>query len=412
MASSEFLHSRSREDGLDGQIDLIESALSRSARSLKFPNALEGDFLAAFADKRLTLITLAAFAAVLLFGSLIAADWWVTPDILMLGAALRMLMFPALVLPCLLLLRWWRQPWLNEWGVAAASLLALALHAVPAVLSHHPLAVLRLVEINLIVVFTCAVARFWPAALTCAGAVLTHAGMALLLDDASGVLKLCLSVLLGASLVFALYATFTLERDERIAYLMARREALLDQALQLEHDRMALLATQDALTGVANRRSFEAYFDDSLKRACEQGLWLSVLMIDVDHFKQYNDHHGHQAGDRCLQSVAQVVGACLRRPVDMLARLGGEEFAVIMPDADQAAASLVAERIRHAVQSQNLLHLGATAAPVVTISLGVCAELVGLQTQAACMLQRADQALYQSKAQGRNRVSMLDAVSS
>jgi diguanylate cyclase (GGDEF)-like protein len=124
----------------------------------------------------------------------------------------------------------------------------------------------------------------------------------------------------------------------------------------------------------------------------------------VDHFKRYNDHHGHQAGDRCLQSVARALTSCSRRAGDLVARMGGEEFLLIMVDVDQRTAMSVAQRVRDVVRGLAVPHGAPGCGPVVTVSVGVATVRPGLSTQLSDSLKQADEALYAAKGSGRNRV--------
>jgi diguanylate cyclase (GGDEF)-like protein len=394
--------------GLDTQLDQIERASSRLFPWLRFPPDVERTFQAAAQAKRLRLITATHAIGMVLYTGLLISDALLTPDVLELGLILRLLVFPALILTGLGLLHRWRSPAIHEWAVAVAGMVAMTLHAMSLMLTDSPMAMLRVVETNLLVIFTCTVARFWPAVTACAFAMCLHGLEMWILPDATGVLKFCLSILLLASVVFTLYANYRMELDERLAYLLTQRENLLDEALYIEHDRMARLATEDALTGVANRRSFEQYLQDSAVRAQTQGLWLSLIMVDIDHFKRYNDLHGHQAGDRCLKAVAGAMAASMRRPVDLVARLGGEEFAVVMPEADPVAARAAAERVRQAVQALSLSHPASSTSTVVTISVGVTSgqvlSQVDGQSLSTDLVLQADEALYRAKERGRNRV--------
>ena len=389
---------------LDAQLALIDQVIARRHLSLGFPGLLERQFAQDAHAKRLTMITVAGVAAVVLFVGMLLPDWLMTPEILSLGLLLRLLVFPVVVLSGLVLLHRWRNPVLNEWSVALAGLFAMVLDTIPLVVSGTQMAFLRSVEINLVVVFTCALARFGPAVVVAVGAVVTHGVTRWLVSDETGVLGPAISLLLLSSLVFTLYASYHLERNERMAFLMGLREHMLDQALQEEHDRMASLATTDALTGVANRRSFEQYLEETLAHAKVQQRWVTLVMVDIDHFKRYNDHYGHQPGDVCLKAVAEAIGQCLRRPIDMVSRLGGEEFAVVMPDLGPDAARAAADRIRRAVQMLGMHHVASTSAPVVTVSVGVASCAPHESCTMEDLLGRADEALYRAKHGGRNRV--------
>ncbi|RZI54393.1 MAG: diguanylate cyclase [Pseudomonas sp.] len=176
--------------------------------------------------------------------------------------------------------------------------------------------------------------------------------------------------------------------------------------------RLAQLASHDGLTGLANRR----YFDEMLERAwaesCRSGQPVSLVMIDVDHFKRYNDTYGHPQGDLCLQRVAQALQSTARRPMDFVARYGGEEMAIVLPNTDLAGALIVAELAREAVQNMQLPH---AASPLshVTVSLGIATHgprFAKMDVQE--LIEDADRNLYRAKNAGRNMVMSYEAQAS
>ena len=179
----------------------------------------------------------------------------------------------------------------------------------------------------------------------------------------------------------------------------------LDQArLNLEGMNKALerLALEDDLTGLANRRQFDLSLHEEFSRAMRNGDSLGLVMVDVDHFKQYNDIYGHLAGDQCLRKIGRVIKAQQTRPGDVMARYGGEEVTILLPGADEAGAMAVAERVRVAVRQLGLLHEG-NAAGIVTISAGVSAFVPIRDVDASDKLLRAaDKALYLAKSEGRD----------
>lgn len=163
------------------------------------------------------------------------------------------------------------------------------------------------------------------------------------------------------------------------------------------------LATSDGLTGIANRRSFDEKIDLEWSRAQRQTGPLSLIMVDVDYFKRYNDHYGHQGGDECLKAVSAILQGQALRAADMTARYGGEEFAVILPNTDLEGARKVAERIRSETEALALPHANSDVAPWVTLSLGVACLTPTLGSQSRALIALADQALYLAKESGRNR---------
>ncbi|MEQ9330146.1 PleD family two-component system response regulator [Thalassobaculum sp.] len=175
--------------------------------------------------------------------------------------------------------------------------------------------------------------------------------------------------------------------------------------LKRHRDHLAELAYLDGLTGVANRRRFDEYAELEWRRARRHGRPVSVLMVDVDQFKHFNDHYGHQAGDACLQKVAAVLGGLVNRPADLLARYGGEEFVCVLPETPAEGARVLAERMRAAVEGLGIAHDGAGAAGCVTISIGVATAVVDASSTLEDTLARADAQLYRAKSAGRNRVS-------
>jgi diguanylate cyclase (GGDEF)-like protein len=175
--------------------------------------------------------------------------------------------------------------------------------------------------------------------------------------------------------------------------------------LKQQADLLESLALLDALTHIANRRRFDETLITEWKRAKRDETPLSLIMMDIDYFKQYNDHYGHGAGDDCLQKSATALAKCLDRPGDFVARFGGEEFVVILPNTDQKSALYIAERLRNCIENLGLHHGYSEAESVVTISVGVATQL-SIQDyflpQILC--DAADNALYLAKESGRNRV--------
>lgn len=165
------------------------------------------------------------------------------------------------------------------------------------------------------------------------------------------------------------------------------------------------ISVTDALTGLYNRRYFDQCLETESKRAMRDKLPLSLIMLDADHFKQFNDHYGHQAGDNCLQLVAKALQSSVQRGTDIAARYGGEEFAAILSNTDNEGAMVLAERIRQAVVALNIPHEQSSVAPHVTISLGVATSIPTKPLPAEVLLKAADQALYCAKDEGRDRIA-------
>lgn len=180
------------------------------------------------------------------------------------------------------------------------------------------------------------------------------------------------------------------------------------EALEEANRRLAVLATTDALTGAANRRQLEVCLEREWERALRYGRSLAVVLIDIDHFKGYNDHYGHLAGDRCLQQVTETLQQGAARSTELFGRYGGEEFLLVLPEISAQEAAQNAERLRIAVEARNVPHELSPVAPYLTVSLGVSAVVPSRGTTVTQLLRAADRALYSAKAAGRNCVRCAD----
>ncbi len=165
-----------------------------------------------------------------------------------------------------------------------------------------------------------------------------------------------------------------------------------------------LLATVDGLTGISNRRKFDEYLDQQWRDMAREKLSLSLLLCDIDHFKEYNDTYGHLAGDDCLRQVSHAIQTALKRPLDLVARYGGEEFAVILPKTCGIGAIAVTQRIQTHMHQMQIPHCRSTVSPYVTISIGA-ATMNPIHTESPeIIIQEADRLLYRAKEQGRNLI--------
>jgi diguanylate cyclase (GGDEF)-like protein len=171
-------------------------------------------------------------------------------------------------------------------------------------------------------------------------------------------------------------------------------------------DRMALL---DGLTEIPNRRNFYVTLEKEISRAARSKSVLSLILMDIDFFKKYNDHYGHVAGDSCLRQVAKAVEGVKKRGSDFVARYGGEEFVMILPGSDMKGAMQLAEGVRCAVAALNIQHITSDVAAYVSLSLGVATILPDRKMSSVDLIEAADKALYQAKANGRNCVIPLSS---
>ncbi len=182
---------------------------------------------------------------------------------------------------------------------------------------------------------------------------------------------------------------------------ISERKKMEDVLLRL-NKQLESLSLQDALTGQANRRMYDQTMEVEWSRAQRQREPISLIIIDIDEFKQYNDHYGHAQGDECLVQVAKALDGVASRTSDLLARYGGEEFVLMLPGTDRESARLLAERCRQAVLDQHIAHAASSVSDRVTISAGVSTLVPGENTHPSSIFDSADKMLYQAKQRGRN----------
>ena len=187
-----------------------------------------------------------------------------------------------------------------------------------------------------------------------------------------------------------------------VSSAVRRERVLTQQANQLKS-----LSMLDPLTGLANRRQMDEVLDREYRRACRSGQPLSIVLMDIDAFKQYNDSYGHQAGDQCLIAVAKCLQANLKRSSDFVARYGGEEFLLILPETNLDGAMVIAGQMRRSVEALQIVHGGSSHNGVITISQGVASYPSKSGTTINDLVAKADIALYAAKRAGRNRVAGL-----
>lgn len=185
---------------------------------------------------------------------------------------------------------------------------------------------------------------------------------------------------------------------------------LVEKGLALEraNEQMLRLSTIDGLIGIANRRQFDLTLQNEWQRCARNQSSLALLVIDIDHFKRYNDHYGHLAGDECLRQVARVLGLCVKRSGELVARFGGEEFAVLLPGTDAPEARRVAQRCLYEMLNARIPHADSPVSPCLTVSIGAAAMVAGPGLSPTALVDEALSALARAKEAGRSRVEVVD----
>lgn len=374
-----------------------------------FTPALEARFQHDQAVHRLHLIRRASRLGAVFAIGMVLTDWFLLPDMFWQVLLLKGVLFPLVCVFGQQAVERWAPVALREWSLAGGGLLGVLICLYASLSSQSVWALESLVVLDIVVMFITAVARFLPALALSVATLAGHLAAIHAMQLMPHPVAQSSTILLMSLLAFTLYAAWVLERDERRAWLMARQEEVLQQELHRAHDAMAQTARTDSLTQLANRRHFDEVLGHVWADSVARRQSLAVLLVDVDHFKAFNDLHGHPAGDACLRAVAAAMRPCMRKGGDVMARWGGEEFAVVMSDTSLESARLVGERIRMAVSDMARPHAASRSGAVVSVSVGVSAMRPDSQSSLAELLRTADLCLYEAKSRGRNRVWARDA---
>lgn len=381
---------------------------------ISLPGALEREFNEETLDKRITHVVFSGWLALLIFDSFLLVDWLMAKDVFWFSLMVRMLVFtPGGILTLILLqrhaptLRQNKTLYVTEWviyfsGWAAAICLALIL-----LKSQSPLAMYYHAGFLVVMIYGTLVQQLSIRGATgfVLGILALHAYCAAYGQAMPMPIRIAMMELLIVCGTFSLVAVVTVERARRRRYLLLRRETSLSESLLTVNMQLQALSRSDVLTGVGNRRHFHEYIQQVWDRATADGSPISVMMIDVDHFKRYNDRYGHPAGDECLRQVATSMKKSLRNAGDFVARYGGEEFVAVLPGASTTMAEQAAERVRQGIEALSMRHEDSETSKVVTVSVGVATAIPGVGgMNPDKLVSNADRALYDAKRGARNRV--------
>lgn len=391
-----------------GLLDLVCGHLVRPSRRLRFAAAVEAVFQADTASDRNRQTIVAGMFALLFFNGFLILDGITRPEILAISATIRF----GIVTPlCLAALAWLRRSppqWIRDSVLACCALLIaigsnLLLYVATSPLAHYSAFSFGLIVIGANIVLHIG---FNAAVATSIGCCLVTAFFLHATPDLNWSERNLPVYYMAAMAVITLVANYRLEKNLRHAYLLMLRERLTGIEIRRINEQLNAYSYTDALTGIANRRRFEQVLQAAWAQAAATGETLSLLIIDVDFFKRYNDTFGHPAGDACLQEVARAIdGQTLSG--DLPARLGGEEFAVLMRNAGAVQSEATAACIHQAISQLSLEHDNRDGHGAVTVSIGLASATPReAGATAGALVEAADKALYQAKTQGRNRTSL------
>jgi diguanylate cyclase (GGDEF)-like protein len=385
--------------------DEVRQTASGRRTRVRFPARLEALFereTQAVRDGRLVARVL---LAAILYDLFLFTDMVMTPDVLVEAAIVRLVVFTPIALLFLWITQRGVSPPVRDAMQTFVALLAAAGFTYIFTSSRHPNAalyqdgvILVLAVVNLVVQI-----RFSHALGLSIGVVGFYSLIPVLEGRLPTPVETTNMMILATTAGVTVFGNYRLEREQRLTFLLALRERVRAAELASDNRRLGKLATLDTLTALANRRGFNAHVRRLVRRPRAGAL--SVLVVDIDYFKQYNDRYGHPRGDVCLRRVAAALARVPTRAGDLVARLGGEEFSIVLPGTDGPAAFEMAERLRQAVAALAIPHDASSVAPVVTVSIGVATGEAD-DNGGDHLVSAADAALYRAKAAGRNRVSV------
>jgi diguanylate cyclase (GGDEF)-like protein len=388
----------------------IERFSGLSFQSLSFPDALEVKFEADTADRRCARLWLEGLFAILLFDLFLIADYMSSPGMFWRVVVVRVGFITPLALIVNISMLYKPNKYYRELSIAVVALLAGLTHLYLESRRSQVVSAYAQLGIVAVVVFANTVMRLrFPYAVTVTG-LMVAGDLLFLKTDAylsneEKMLGLCLTL---GTVVATLISNYSFCREERVNYLLCLQGDVMVGELHQSNAKLQQLAETDALTGLANRHSFDIRITELWNAAYEKQSGLSIILVDVDRFKLINDTYGHLYGDKVLRRIAHLLAEALRRKDDIAVRFGGEEFVVVLPETQEAEATMVAERLRKLVEVAGLpaleVQLGTLGDMTATVSCGVATAYPQYDGGYQELLDAADRALYTAKESGRNCV--------
>lgn len=377
---------------------VVDREIVDGVRGLRFSSPIEQIYEHETGERRSREQTITAMIALLCVNLFLLADYLLIPDVFGTAIVIRLLVVSPFTILTFFYLRFNRSAFVRESISVANVIVITASTAFLMVLSHDPLREIYNHSVLLVIIYATMVQRirFWYSVVACV-AVNVIFSVALFLQDMHDLQHaIAYQMIMIVGTMFTLAAAYNLEREHRLLYLMSLKE-------RLRTDFLEIISNRDALTGLFNRRALDARLLEMKERVAETPVSLAVVILDIDHFKIYNDSLGHQTGDACLKRVADTITAQLREGHDLAFRYGGEEFLIVVNDSDLAGACAVAGRIRKALEQEAIPHPGSSTGPYLTASFGVAHSLLGNATPDE-VIASADVSLYAAKHHGRNQV--------
>ncbi|RJP77829.1 MAG: diguanylate cyclase [Desulfobacteraceae bacterium] len=384
----------------------IHECLAHGSTFLTFPKKLETFFTALDTPKRRKRYFLLGLSAIILFDLFCIADRFMLPDVYITAWKIRLGIVTPLMCLFLILIR--IKSFYRYMDFFAGFLLLLTSASIVwfLMLSQHPNVVHYHTGIILIITFGNIVVRIrfrYAFGYSAAILLLYVIGIDHVSQMPVAAAQNSSLVLLTAA-VISLIGNYQLEGEIRRDFLLTLLQRINTIKLEANNRKLEQLSISDELTGTANRRHFDKTFEREWSSAARNQYPLSLIFLDIDFFKSYNDNYGHQAGDQCLKKIGEALNRNIRRSHDLLARYGGEEFIILLPHTEMEEALNLSEKIRQSIEHINIKHEFSQIANHITVSLGVASAVPTPQTDSSYLVEQADAALYQAKNNGRNQV--------
>ena len=405
--ANEPTENKSRDPILGLETD-IQKSMDRGFPFLVFSSRLEQHFLADTLNARKNRFSIMVIIAILIYNLFLITDREMLPDVYLTAWKIRLGIVTPAMLISLAIMRWPAFVRTLDFLVDFIVILACGSIILILALSHHPNVVHYHTGIILVVMFGNIVVRlrFWHAFSVSWIIFLIYVLTVTKITPMTTPIMINSCVVLFSAIVISLIANYQMENDLRWNYLRNLLTEIETIRLGKANAELSHLSAYDVLTELANRRHFNDFLDTEWRTGVRYRTQLSLLFLDVDYFKAYNDHYGHQAGDICLQKIAAVIQKCVHRPHDLCARYGGEEFVVLLSNASLESTLQVAEKIRKAVELENIPHAYSPASSHVTISIGVVSIIPHPRLSQNLFIEMADNALYKAKKMGRNQIQV------
>jgi diguanylate cyclase (GGDEF)-like protein len=395
------------QDVPKSQAEWVEETLEKKFKWLIFPSQLENQYIEHLPRSKLSGSVQASLFVTVVANFFLMTDYIMVPDVFDMALVLRLAILTPFGLLLALLSGLSVSMRVRETLLLSMDVLSAAIHAMICIQSNSPEAQAYLLGTAVIMLYATSHlrTRFWVSAVSSISVVGIYVLATTQLSHRVWPLLISEGILLLATLVFTLYHLYTLEHESRANFLLSLRHQHMQSDLKKANRSLDRVSRVDVLTQVSNRRHFDQFIQQVWQRAKGDAALVTVLMMDVDSFKGYNDHLGHLKGDECLIAIAKAIYKSLRKPGDLVARYGGEEFIAVLSKADIEQGMAAGERIRQAVQDLRIPHPASTVQPWVTVSIGVATLRANYpDISPKTLIAMADKALYQAKNSGRNRV--------